>query len=73
MGEAANEVDAALNRGKIASAEASRLAEELRHEQERSNQIDRVRKALEFQVKVGTFSNQICEIIPILTLNEHYF
>jgi hypothetical protein len=57
-----------LNRGKIASAEASRLAEELRHEQERSNQIDRVRKALEFQVKVGFFnvlSDEFEKITPI--------
>ncbi|KAI6204528.1 hypothetical protein M3Y94_00684900 [Aphelenchoides besseyi] len=51
VSEATSEVDAALNRGKIAAAEASRLAEELRHEQDRSNQIDRVRKALEFQCK----------------------
>ncbi|KAI6239365.1 CRE-MYO-2 protein [Aphelenchoides fujianensis] len=59
VSEATSEVDAAMNRGKIAAAEASRLAEELRHEQDRSNQIDRVRKALEFQCKnlVNALSN----------------
>lgn len=46
-------MESALDRGKRAAVDAARLAEELRQEQERSNQIDRVRKSLEFQVKVS--------------------
>lgn len=46
-----------MERGKRAAAEAAHLAEELRAEQDRSNQVDRVRKNLEFQVKVGGRSN----------------
>lgn len=45
-------MEAAQDRGKRAAVDAARLAEELRQEQERSNQMDRVRKSLEFQVKV---------------------
>lgn len=52
MSEASAEVNAAEDRSKRAAADAARLAEELRAEQDHSNQLDRVRKALEFQVKV---------------------
>ncbi|CAD5233385.1 unnamed protein product [Bursaphelenchus xylophilus] len=51
VSEATAEVNAAMERGKRASSEAAHLAEELRNEQERSNQVDRIRKTLEFQVK----------------------
>lgn len=48
-----NELKLAEDRGKKAAMDAARLADELKREQEHSNQIDRVRKALEVQVKVG--------------------
>lgn len=41
-----------MDRAKRASAEAAKLAEELRIEQENSNQSDRQRKFLEMQLKV---------------------
>jgi len=40
----------AEDNGKRAMADAARLAEELRHEQEHAGQIERLRRALESQV-----------------------
>ncbi|CEF60973.1 Myosin heavy chain [Strongyloides ratti] len=49
--EAQNEVLNAEDRCKKASFEAAKLAEELKQQQDKSNQIDRHRKILEIQVK----------------------
>lgn len=49
--EASAEVSTAEDRSKRASFEAGKLAEELKNQQERSNQVDRHRKNLEYQVK----------------------
>jgi len=38
---------------KRAMADAARLAEELRHEQEHAGQIERLRRGLESQVRYG--------------------
>ena len=47
----ANELKTAEENAKRAMADASRLTEELRHEQEHSGQIEKMRRALEAQVK----------------------
>ncbi|EFP05608.1 hypothetical protein GCK72_018221 [Caenorhabditis remanei] len=49
--EIANELKNALEQGQKASADAARLAEELRQEQEHSMHIERIRKGLELQIK----------------------
>uniref|UniRef100_A0A0K0FNS7 Myosin-2 (inferred by orthology to a C. elegans protein) n=1 Tax=Strongyloides venezuelensis TaxID=75913 RepID=A0A0K0FNS7_STRVS len=49
--EVQNEVSNAEDRCKKASFEAAKLAEELKQQQDKSNQIDRHRKILEIQVK----------------------
>lgn len=46
---------------KTASADAARLAEELRQEQEHSQHIDRMRRALEAQIK----EMQACYLKPL--------
>ena len=46
----ANELKMAEDNSKRAMADAARLAEELRHEQEHAGQIERLRRALESQV-----------------------
>lgn len=46
-----NEIRAADDKAKKAMAEAGHLAEELRAEQEHSNQIEKFRKGLEHQIK----------------------
>jgi len=45
------ELKTAEENAKRAMGDASRLAEELRHEQEHSGQIEKMRRALEAQVK----------------------
>ncbi|CAB01576.2 Myosin-3 [Caenorhabditis elegans] len=49
--EIANELKNAVEQGQKASADAARLAEELRQEQEHSMHIERIRKGLELQIK----------------------
>jgi myosin heavy chain 6/7 len=49
--EASAEVSTAEDRSKRASFEAGKISEELKNQQERSNQVDRHRKNLEYQVK----------------------
>ncbi|EPB79755.1 myosin head [Ancylostoma ceylanicum] len=51
LDETLNEYKAAEERSKKAMADATRLAEELRQEQEHSQHIDRMRKGLEQQLK----------------------
>uniref|UniRef100_A0A0N4ZXJ8 Myosin motor domain-containing protein n=1 Tax=Parastrongyloides trichosuri TaxID=131310 RepID=A0A0N4ZXJ8_PARTI len=51
LSEVQNEVVNAEDRCKKASFEAAKLAEELKQQQDKSNQIDRHRKILEIQVK----------------------
>lgn len=51
LDETLNEYKASEERSKAASSDAARLAEQLRQEQESSLQNDRVRKALETQLK----------------------
>ena len=46
-----NELKMAEDNAKRAMADAARLAEELRHEQEHAQQIERLRRALESQVR----------------------
>jgi len=43
----------AEDNAKRAMADAARLAEELRHEQEHAGQIERLRRALESQVTIA--------------------
>lgn len=45
---------------KTASADAARLAEELRQEQEHSMHVDRMRRALEVQIKEMQVQINIC-------------
>ena len=47
----ANELKASEENAKRAMSDAARLAEELRHEQEHSQQIEKLRRALEQQLK----------------------
>ena len=49
--EQSNEVRAAEENSKRAMSDAARLAEELRHEQDHAGQIEKLRRALEAQVK----------------------
>jgi myosin heavy chain 6/7 len=51
LDETLNEYHASEERSKKAAADAARLAEELRIEQENANQVERIRKALELQLK----------------------
>ena len=51
MEDQANELKMAEDNAKRAMADAARLAEELRHEQEHAGQIERLRRALESQVR----------------------
>ena len=51
LGEISSEVVKVIEVGKRAAAEAARLAEELRLAQDRSNGVDRQRKALEGSIK----------------------
>lgn len=51
LDETLNEYKASEERCKAASSDAARLAEQLRQEQENSLQNDRIRKALESQLK----------------------
>lgn len=51
MDEALTELKNADELAKKASADAGRLAEELRQEQEHSQHVDRLRKGLELQIK----------------------
>lgn len=51
LDETLNEYKASEERCKAASSDAARLAEQLRQEQENSSQNDRIRKALESQLK----------------------
>ncbi len=53
MDEALTELKTVDERGKKAMADAARLAEELRQEQEHSQHTERMRKGLEQTVKVG--------------------
>lgn len=52
MNETISQTDVVQDRSRHGTAEAARLAEELRLEQERSNQAERQRKILESQIKV---------------------
>uniref|UniRef100_A0AC35UID6 Myosin motor domain-containing protein n=1 Tax=Rhabditophanes sp. KR3021 TaxID=114890 RepID=A0AC35UID6_9BILA len=63
--EAQNEVLNAEDRCKKASFEAAKLAEDLKQQQDRSNQIDRHRKILEIQVK--EMASKIDEVEMALT------
>ena len=49
--DAHNELKSAEDAAKRAAAEAAKVAEELRHEQDHSSQIEKMRRALEAQVK----------------------
>lgn len=50
------ELTASEERGRRAAADAAKMAEDLRVEQERSMQIERSKKQLESQVKVSVMS-----------------
>lgn len=56
MEDQANELKMAEDNAKRAMADAARLAEELRHEQEHAGQIERLRRALESQVRFSLVS-----------------
>jgi len=56
MEDQANELKMAEDNAKRAMADAARLAEELRHEQEHAGQIERLRRALESQVRSSLIS-----------------
>ena len=57
----------AEDNSKRAMADAARLAEELRHEQEHGGQIERLRRGLESQVRIITdFSLLIIILVKIL-------
>ena len=49
--DVSNELKSSEENSKKAAADAARLAEELRHEQDHSGQIEKLRRALEAQVK----------------------
>ncbi len=49
-----SELKASDDRAKRAAADAAKLADELRQEQEHSQHIDRLRKGLELQIKAST-------------------
>lgn len=51
--ECSSEITASEERGRRAVVEAAKLADELRHEQERAQQLERFKKQLESQVKVS--------------------
>jgi len=51
LDESLNELKASDERSKKAVGDAARLADELRQEQEHGAHIDRLRKALELQIK----------------------
>ncbi|PAV73183.1 hypothetical protein WR25_14293 isoform F [Diploscapter pachys] len=53
IAEAQQELTASEERGRRATADAAKLAEDLRHDQERSQQLERMKKQLESQVKVS--------------------
>lgn len=52
MNDAVNEMKAAEERAKKAQADAQRLSEEVRAEQEHALQSDRERKAMDIQMRV---------------------
>ncbi len=52
LDECLTELKSVCDRNNNAMSDAARLAEELRHEQDQSMQIERVRKGLDAQVKV---------------------
>lgn len=52
------ELSASDDRCRRAAADAAKLAEDLRHEQEHSLQLERYKKQLESQVKVEFFGLQ---------------
>ncbi len=52
--ESLSELKAMDERGKKAMADSAHLSEELRQEQEHSSHLERMRKGLEVQVRVGS-------------------
>ncbi|ETN77931.1 hypothetical protein NECAME_10688 [Necator americanus] len=56
IAEAQMELTASEDRGRRAAADAAKMAEELRNEQERSLQFERAKKQLESQVKVSNIA-----------------
>lgn len=70
MDETLNEYRSSEERSKRAMADAARLAEELRQEQEHAMHVDRLCKGLDIQIKeMQVILHQIVNIINIINTN----